>query len=407
MADISKIKLPNGTSYNVKDTTARNNIANIVNGTTQLPYSKVNILETVNATLSDITNVLNVLAVSTVDGSSFDITNWTYNGVSKDSSWNSGDIDIKITGLPDTIDGYSNPFIQGYGTFNINDNSSENYPVRYNGETIVSDNGVYGFYLKYDFDYTSGDYFLIKTSTKEITTPIKIANLDNTFEFSGSGDTRTVKAPYTAVADPTGTEANGVIKSLNIPLDDGYSEGVFISPVALSPTTAMWYLTARFPSVSVPKPWEYNESESWGWDITNNAGILCTELVNNYRLNITEFKRLSPTTFKLTIHNNNQLAFTLKGLCCFALDYDSDGSGNTITYQNEDIEYILQHSKCRGVKVDDYSVNMSCSPQLSDSYNDSDGWADGASIIVNFGNSGVNFEEQTDIMLVCEIISYE
>jgi hypothetical protein len=40
MADIRKVKLPNGTTYNIKDNTARSNINNIVNGTTKLPYGK-------------------------------------------------------------------------------------------------------------------------------------------------------------------------------------------------------------------------------------------------------------------------------------------------------------------------------------------------------------------------------
>lgn len=40
MADIRRVKLPNGTTYNIKDNTARSNINNIVNGTTKLPYGK-------------------------------------------------------------------------------------------------------------------------------------------------------------------------------------------------------------------------------------------------------------------------------------------------------------------------------------------------------------------------------
>lgn len=40
MADIRRVKLPNGTTYNIKDNTARSNINNIVNGTTKLSYGK-------------------------------------------------------------------------------------------------------------------------------------------------------------------------------------------------------------------------------------------------------------------------------------------------------------------------------------------------------------------------------
>lgn len=40
MADIRRVKLPNGTTYNIKDNTARSNINNIVNGNTKLPYGK-------------------------------------------------------------------------------------------------------------------------------------------------------------------------------------------------------------------------------------------------------------------------------------------------------------------------------------------------------------------------------
>ena len=40
MADIKKIKLPNGTTYNLKDSEARTSITNITEGTTKLPYGK-------------------------------------------------------------------------------------------------------------------------------------------------------------------------------------------------------------------------------------------------------------------------------------------------------------------------------------------------------------------------------
>lgn len=40
MADIRRVKLPNGTTYNIKDNTARTNITKITNGTTKLPYGK-------------------------------------------------------------------------------------------------------------------------------------------------------------------------------------------------------------------------------------------------------------------------------------------------------------------------------------------------------------------------------
>lgn len=40
MADIKRIKLPNGTTYNIKDSEARTSITNITEGTTKLPYGK-------------------------------------------------------------------------------------------------------------------------------------------------------------------------------------------------------------------------------------------------------------------------------------------------------------------------------------------------------------------------------
>ena len=40
MADIKRIKLPNGTTYNIKDSAARTSITNIIDGTTKLPYGK-------------------------------------------------------------------------------------------------------------------------------------------------------------------------------------------------------------------------------------------------------------------------------------------------------------------------------------------------------------------------------
>ena len=40
MADIKRIKLPNGTTYNLKDSAARTSITNITEGTTKLPYGK-------------------------------------------------------------------------------------------------------------------------------------------------------------------------------------------------------------------------------------------------------------------------------------------------------------------------------------------------------------------------------
>lgn len=40
MADIKRIKLPNGNTYNIKDSAARTSITNITEGTTKLPYGK-------------------------------------------------------------------------------------------------------------------------------------------------------------------------------------------------------------------------------------------------------------------------------------------------------------------------------------------------------------------------------
>ena len=40
MADIKRIKLPNGNTYNLKDSEARTSITNITEGTTKLPYGK-------------------------------------------------------------------------------------------------------------------------------------------------------------------------------------------------------------------------------------------------------------------------------------------------------------------------------------------------------------------------------
>lgn len=40
MADIKRIKLPNGTTYNIKDSAARTSITNITEGITKLPYGK-------------------------------------------------------------------------------------------------------------------------------------------------------------------------------------------------------------------------------------------------------------------------------------------------------------------------------------------------------------------------------
>ena len=63
MADIKRIKLPNGTTYNIKDSAARNNITNIVDGNTKLPYGKslsitnnveLNLLDPDNSVLSTV-----------------------------------------------------------------------------------------------------------------------------------------------------------------------------------------------------------------------------------------------------------------------------------------------------------------------------------------------------------------
>lgn len=51
MADIRRVKLPNGTTYNIKDNTARTNINNIINGTTKIPYLPANVKVRVPFTL--------------------------------------------------------------------------------------------------------------------------------------------------------------------------------------------------------------------------------------------------------------------------------------------------------------------------------------------------------------------
>ena len=78
MADIRRIKLPNGTTYNVKDNTARTSITNITNGTTKLPYGKaLSITNTNELNLLDPNN--NVLSTVTLPGGGvkFYTATWT------------------------------------------------------------------------------------------------------------------------------------------------------------------------------------------------------------------------------------------------------------------------------------------------------------------------------------------
>lgn len=73
MADIKRIKLPNGTTYNIKDSAARTSITNIIEGTTKLPYGKsLSITNDVELNLLDPDN--NVL--STVNLKSGGVNIW-------------------------------------------------------------------------------------------------------------------------------------------------------------------------------------------------------------------------------------------------------------------------------------------------------------------------------------------
>ena len=64
MADISKIKIPSGTTYNLKDSTARSNITKITNKTTKLAYGDS--IEVIGSTLNLKDPNNNVLSSATI-----------------------------------------------------------------------------------------------------------------------------------------------------------------------------------------------------------------------------------------------------------------------------------------------------------------------------------------------------
>lgn len=82
MADIRRIKLPNGTTYNVKDNTARTNITNITNGTTKLPYGKALSITNVNELnlLDPNNNVLSTVNIPGGGNKVYNIEALTYSG---------------------------------------------------------------------------------------------------------------------------------------------------------------------------------------------------------------------------------------------------------------------------------------------------------------------------------------
>ena len=80
MADIKRIKLPNGTTYNLKDSAARTSITNITEGTTKLPYGKsLSITNNVELNLLDPNN--NVLSTVNLQLSGANIWPGTWNNL--------------------------------------------------------------------------------------------------------------------------------------------------------------------------------------------------------------------------------------------------------------------------------------------------------------------------------------
>lgn len=82
MADIRRIKLPNGTTYNIKDNTARTNINNITNGTTKLPYGKALSITNVNELnlLDPNNNVLSTVNIPGGGNKVYELEALTYSG---------------------------------------------------------------------------------------------------------------------------------------------------------------------------------------------------------------------------------------------------------------------------------------------------------------------------------------
>lgn len=180
MADIRRVKLPNGTTYNIKDNTARANITNITNGTTKLPYGKS--LSIANNTLSLLDPNNNVLStISIFKHAHFVYMNGIRLVIDEVSNLTVGDL-VYITQLPASDAFEANSFFyvsdenNGH-TFYVNggeNHTTFNYAYAYSISTrcdyIVKVINVRGTSL-YDFEIIAGgptdDLMWVKGTTQQ------------------------------------------------------------------------------------------------------------------------------------------------------------------------------------------------------------------------------------------------
>jgi hypothetical protein len=161
MADIRKVKLPNGSTYNIKDNTARSNINNIINGTTKLPYGKSLSITNNSLNLLDPNN--NILStVSLFKKAHFEYSNSISIVIDEVSALAVGDL-VYITQLP------ASDVVNANSLFYVSDIYYGNAFYMNSGENKADFNNVYSISTRYDYiakvinvrNYTYYDFEII------------------------------------------------------------------------------------------------------------------------------------------------------------------------------------------------------------------------------------------------------
>ena len=209
MADIKRIKLPNGTTYNLKDSAARTSITNITEGTTKLPYGKsLSIANDVELNLLDPDN--NVLSTVNLPRGSANIWPGAWTELSGSKYAN---MDINNTGtlkVGDIIEVYDDKesnvtLSKRYVDVSaINSNTNNKIIINMNGDSSAGTGSSIG-----QLSPARRWHFLVtninKTSGYRILVPINVPMIRNYETYTGFSieynDTNLIEAACKVLSD--------------------------------------------------------------------------------------------------------------------------------------------------------------------------------------------------------------
>ena len=324
MADIKRIKLPNGTTYNLKDSAARTSITNITEGTTKLPYGKsLSITNDVELNLLDPDN--NVLSTVNIKRGGTDV----FSG----DNIAHGKVKVTVSGFTTEPSGkYTATVITQSDVTNIVFTNKQGTSTEYTSlDTLYSDLKTNNYY-EFEFVNNSGNAMPSNELLSLNSSGGNSIGIQNSNYKPFSGD----DSPFGGYCGYKGY-GSAAINIVSVS-EDHYSKLKIIDPLEVKKVNGVNCLTApRIPAL-------FNLSYSNGlWELTDEDGT--THNYNDLRVGDIVY---------ITRNRNPLPSDTLYVLS----PYSDDDKSNPKQY----IKYVSCNMYCRVVKANSLKVILQAPP---------------------------------------------